>query len=134
MGMYTEIRINCKLKNDAPKEVINILIYLATGEDFYKKSIPDHEFFKSERWEYIFRMTSAYFDDERCSAVVKWGDHFRILSVSNLKNYDHEIQKFLEWLYPYVDAEPNEIFAKYRYEESEDDTLISLSSFQEQDK
>jgi hypothetical protein len=126
MGMYTELRVSCRLKKDTPKEVIDTLRYLVISSAY--KLPPhdiDHPFFKCQRWSAIFSCGSAYFDDEPQSAMVRIGDQWHLLSVANFKNYDGEISKFVDWLSPHIDAQPGEVWASHRYEEFDEETPIA---------
>lgn len=125
MGMYTELRINCRLRRDVPAEVIRNLRLLADGEGRGNASLPDHPFFSLPRWTSVMRAGSAYFDDHPSAALVKWNGQWRLLSVANLKNYDNEIAQFIDWLSPFVDAAPGETWAEHRYEEDDVATPIA---------
>ena len=55
MGMYTELILGAELIKETPKEVVDVLKYLTEyelGKEEPKK-IPNHEFFKSERWRFF---------------------------------------------------------------------------------
>lgn len=125
MGMYTEINICFDLIENAPKDVVAILHYLIDDKTIIPFiSFPEHDFFKCDRWDMIACSDSYYFDGSTNSKIVfddiskTWKINIR----ANLKNYDSEIEKFLNWLEPYIDTKG---FVGYtRYEESEDPTLI----------
>lgn len=124
MGMYTEIALNISLREDTPESVLSILEKMATGEDeTIERPLPDHAFFKCDRWHHLMIMGSCYFHGLSLSKY-KWRDcgvsalSFR----SNLKNYDDEILKFLGWITPYVD--PDDHAGYFRYEEDDNPTLI----------
>jgi len=129
MGMYTEIIIGCRLKRDTPEEVIESLQELLKIDDEGTEdyNFPEHEFFKSERFRWMFFSASYYFGTpphrvlERDSLDEAWQFSTR----SNLKNYDNEIQKFIDWIKPYVEdgSGQNDIFAMSMYEESEEFTV-----------
>jgi hypothetical protein len=127
MGMYTELRVCCRLKRDIPQDVVDILKWMSSGDHINgaPPAVPPHPLFECARWRFLFTMGSAYFDDEAASAVVKFGDQWHVLTVANLKNYDGEIGKFVDWLSPYVDAAPGEVWARHRYEEFDDETLVA---------
>lgn len=67
---------------------------------------------------------SYYFDGSTNSEMVfddiskTWKINIR----ANLKNYDSEIEEFLDWLEPYIGTE--DFIGYMRYEEWEDPTLI----------
>lgn len=127
MGMHTELRVNCRLKADTPQQVVDVLRYLADGDTMQlpKFALPEHPLFSCDRWRYLMRMSSSYFDDEPSAGVVKWRGRWHVLSVANLKNYDDEIAKFIDWLSPHVDAAPGTVWAEHRYEERDEATLVA---------
>ena len=123
MGMYTQFHFGSQLKSDTPKEVIDILEFMAGITDEEPSIIPEHEFFKCDRWKVLFRMSSAYFDyqthcefSEGCLSVT-----------SNLKNYDNEIDKFVCWVSPYLRKYEGDFLGYSRYEEFEQPELIFYS-------
>jgi hypothetical protein len=124
MGMYTEFHFNSELKPDTPTEVMDILEFMLKEKNEPPK-LPEHEFFKCERWEMLFTCDSAYFDSRMHSQLVKHDILGTTLNIrSNLKNYDQEIQKFISWVTPYLNKHSGEFLGFYRYEESERPTLI----------
>ena len=125
--MYTEMRVNCRLKKEATKQIVEVLQYLADGNTMNPPpfTLPAHPLFDCRRWRFLMRMSSAYFDDDPSAAVVMWEGQWRVLSVANIKNYDGEIEKFIDWLRPYVDANPGEVWVEYRYEESSATTKVA---------
>mgnify|MGYP001616492046 CR=1 FL=1 len=126
MGMYTQLHFASDLKPDTPKEVIEVLEAMATGRTDNLGKLPDHEFFNCSRWEVLFTMGSGYFDyDTHCKFWKEGYLDFYVLNVtSNLKNYDSEIEKFLDWINPYLDKYDDDFLGYHRYEETEKPTLI----------
>lgn len=123
MGMYTEINVCFDLTKDAPKNVVSILYYLIDGDD-EPSNLPNHEFFKCDRWHMVACCDSYYFDGSTNSKMVfdNISKTWKINIRANLKNYDSEIEKFLDWLAPYIETVG---FIGYtRYEEWEDPLLI----------
>lgn len=128
MGMYTELNYNVALKEDVPKQVIDTLNYmLTTGDDVMSEPIlPDHPLFSTSRWRVMLRMDSYYFDADTKSTLRKdehMGQYYLNIQC-NLKNYDGEIGKFLDWIRPYIDACPGQFLGHSRYEEFQEPTLI----------
>ena len=124
MGMYTVLVMNCRIK--APKDVIDILEYmtLQSDGDTSALNLPDHPLFKTARWDWMMHGQSCYFDELTDSKLLydeTFGEYY--LSVAfNIKNYNDEIQKFLDWIEPYMRTTG---FIGYtRYEECEDPALI----------
>lgn len=123
MGMYTELNINVCLKDDVPKWVIDILKF-QVGDIKDMPQITDHNLFNCHRWEWMLRMDSYYFDADTHSTL-RFSDNARCwyLNVQcNLKNYDNEIDEFIDFIKPYVDTDG--FWGHKRYEEFDDPTLI----------
>lgn len=120
MGTYTEFHFKVKLAYDAPEEII---LFLNDMMDYSKGDYPcpippDHELFDCERWENLF-FASAYYERYPRPSFKLLGGPGRsgvfVMDVDphvgrtwvlelhgELKNYDSEIQKFAEWISPYV--------------------------------
>lgn len=127
MGMYTELHFNSELKKNTPENVLNTLKYMISGEESIKPTaLPDHDLFETERWEVLFLMDSYYFDaDTHCTLRHDTiSDTYYLCVRSNLKNYGSEIEKFIDWIMPYLDKFEGDFLGFYRYEESEQPTLI----------
>lgn len=121
MGMYTEIFINCEIERSSSPQILNVLRYMfGDGEKPSKEELPLHALFMCDRWECIGKMSSYYFVPE---AVSKFHDDWQggkfIVSRSDLKNYDSEIEKFFEWIMPYIDAPDGQFIGYSRYEEDD---------------
>lgn len=125
MGMYTEFVCAMELKKETPREVINILDKMSNGEGEYD-AIPNHPFFECGRWRWLFTMDSYYFSG-RTNTTFEYDSiaktHYLTIR-SNLKNYDGEIYKFLNWIKPYVRACGHDFLGYSRYEECEEPNLI----------
>lgn len=129
MGMYTEIIFGAGLKEELPEVIVSTIKKLVAGEDL-AESTPNHPFFKSKRpWllrsggSYYFPGTvepKFWFDD----IAKQWFLHFR----TNIKNYDSEIEKFLDWIKPYIEEGVGErnFYAIVTYEESVEPTIYYL--------
>lgn len=132
MGMYTEFDFNSDLKSDTPEEVINILKWMVTRDD-NEPPTPDHPFFQCDRWQCLFTMDSFYFDANTKASFEPrvWRDGWVLNVRSNLKNYDSEIENFIDWIMPYLDKYEGDFLGFYRYEESEDPMIIKYETPQE---
>jgi len=129
MGMYTEIIFGAGLKAELPEGIVSTIKKLVAGEDL-KETTLDHPFFKSERpWllssggSYYFPGTvepKFWFDD----IAKQWFLHFR----TNIKNYDSEIEKFLDWIKPYIEdgVGKRNFYAIVTYEDSVEPTIYYL--------
>jgi len=127
MGMYTEIYVRCHFKKDLPEEVLLILNDLFNDENLVVENLlPDHPFFKCERWGLIGSWSSYYHIPFSLSKL--WKDEidssYYLISRSDLKNYDNEIEKFFDWIMPYIDADDGDFIGYKLYEEDREPTLI----------
>lgn len=123
MRMYTELVLGIEIEDN--DKIIQTLRYML-GETEYQP-VDDHELFKTDRWDYMLKCDSYYFDGQTDSKLYMddlYEDNpkFYLNVRCNLKNYNNEINKFLDWLNPYIKTFG---FLGYlRYEENEDPTLI----------
>ena len=125
--MYTELDFNVELKEDVPEDVVAILNAMASPNfKIIDLPTPPHLFFGTRNWEVLFKMDSYYFKavTRRSFFIDPIGKQWILNVRSNLENYDSEIEKFIDWIMPYVDAEPGEFLGFYRYEETQTPTLI----------
>ena len=123
--MYTEIYVKLSLVEDTPKEVVDILKAMM-GEGDEPAILPEHELFTKGRWRFMLRCSSYY---HMPSSVGKlWFDEIAkqwfLLSRSDLKNYESEIESFFDWIYPYAEQNTDKQFIGYElYEEECEPTL-----------
>lgn len=103
MGDYTRFFISFRLKPSVPEEVLNIL--QARGELEPGAQIPDHPFFKCKRWRFLFCGNSSYHPGIAGTEFM-FREEWEVTIHSNFKNYDQEIEKFVEWIMPYIDSNP----------------------------
>lgn len=128
MGMYTELNLGVRFYEDTPQNIIDILKYMLDDSpvrfDYNKPQLPNHPLFETERWSIMLCCDSYYFDGQTDSSL-----HYDDISNSyflnvrcNLKNYDCEIAKFLDFIQPYLETDG---FLGYtRYEDDDDPVLI----------
>lgn len=132
MGMYTALHYNSELNKDTPQPVIDILKFMVGDVEDEPKKLPKHPLFETERWRFMLRMDSYYFDEDTHSTLRydKIGESYYLNIRSNLKNYDSEIEKFIDWIMPYLDEfkQNGDFLGFYRYEESEDPTIIKYTN------
>lgn len=127
MGMYTELIFGAELKKDTPETVINTLKYMLGDLEEKPNDFP----LPDGRCEWLFRGGSYYFGvNEPVSKM--WFDkidnRYHISTRSNIKNYNSDIETFLEWIKPYIDhgSGGREMFAIVIYEESNEPTIYYL--------
>jgi hypothetical protein len=124
--MYTEISFGAKLKSDTPQEVIDTIQHLVNGEhDMVRKTA--HPFFQSGRSWLLTSQGSYYFAVNIPPSFTfdgAWSLYFR----TSVKNYDDEIEKFLDWIKPYIaqGSGEREMYAVVIYEEAEEPTIYYL--------
>jgi hypothetical protein len=127
MGMYTELNIGVKLKEETPPDVIAALNFMATGE-LKPDPLPDHALFRTERWDWALRSGGSYYFDAR--PVLEWrqdeiNKQWYLTVCTNIKNYSQEWERFLDFIAPWLDAGPDEDYiGTYRYEENDRPTLL----------
>jgi hypothetical protein len=125
MGMYTELHFNSELRKDVPQDVLDALHYMV-GRVEAEPTLPDHPLFLSSRWRSVLLCDSYYFDADTHSTLRfdETAGAYYLCIRSNLKNYEGEIEKFIDWIRPYLAKEQGEFLGFSRYEETEDPTLI----------
>lgn len=122
MGMYTEFFFRAELKRDSPAEIIEWFRHTLDPEKPYLSMVPfdDHSFFQCERWRSVFWSSSAYFPTGKSAFYSGEGayddPHFTIHS--SLKNYGGEIEEFVEWVSPFIDASDGDFLGYSLYEDS----------------
>lgn len=153
MGMYTEFIFGCALREDTPRICIEALDYVINGEEkkpryenpitceekLYNDTFIDRilsveeienfaDFYDLSRLCYSF---SGYFgagENDPCfyyDSVIK---AYRISIRSDIKNYENQIDRFLEYIEPYIKSGSgsNDIYAYVLYEENEYPYIYSL--------
>jgi hypothetical protein len=138
MGMYTEIVAAFELLADTPQIVLDVLASMCDGRLPEPKELPNHPLFdktRKSRWQAMLNCDSYYFAGDTHSTL-RYDDisetHYLTVR-SNLKNYNYEIENFLDWIEPYSvpreEREDGTYFVGYwRYEENSEPTLIYLRS------
>lgn len=114
--MYTKLTVDLRLdeNNKHYEKVKNVLnMMLVDEERDIDKEIKffGHPFFETRRWEGMFSSSSSYFDDHDDGFLL----NNRLYVDFDMKNYDNEIQKFLDWIHPYTTSRGK--VGVYRYEE-----------------
>lgn len=115
MGMYTEFHFFGELRRDAPAQVVAVMQYLLNdvGDESAAEGL-EHPFFECDRWHFIGGGSS-------CGTLTLSklsGCEFAINC--SLKNYNGEIEKFVDWVMPYLDNYNGEFLGYSRYEDWDD--------------
>ena len=132
MGMYTGLKMCFSLKSDTPAEIIDIL-KIMVGETAVNTNViaATHPLFQTTRWPIMLRCQSAIFPEcntgsfsVRLSEPADWS--YGLNTTSSFKNYDDELEKFLNWIAPYADVDAQGYAGEYRYEENANWTSFSF--------
>lgn len=96
------------------------------GDGEEPTNLPDHPLFDTERWGTMLQCDSYYFVADTYSTFRfdDIGQSWYLCVRCNLKNYDNEIEKFVDWIMPYIDAREGDFLGFSRYETTETPTLI----------
>lgn len=129
MGMYTELVLKIEVSKKIDESALNIFKYLFCNNNVEPTVLPDHPFFKCKRWRCVGKSCSFYHHPETINswAEYEYSPTIRIFSRSDLKNYDNEIDLFLDWASPYFYNSENSVVGWKWYEEDETPTLIRKS-------
>ena len=125
--MYTELIFGAELKKETPQIVIDTLKYII-GE---LEDKPDNFPLPEGRCEYVLNGSSYYFGVSESVSKI-WFDEisksWKISSRSSIKNYENEIEVFLEWIKPYIASGSGgkDMYAIKIFEESFEPTIYYL--------
>jgi len=101
MGTYTELVLKTRISTEDPL-VLKMLTFMFDpnflSENEIPTELPDHAFFRSTRWNSIGLCNSFY----HIPYTLNYFKDNYLFSRSDLKNYDNEIELFLDWLSPYI--------------------------------
>jgi hypothetical protein len=113
MGMYTELYLRCDLKEDTPKEVIDLLRAMVAGDP------PATTPFGGGRCPWMLRSASHYHFPYAQSSMdyADYINRWYLFVRCDLKNYESEIEAFLKWLAPHLNACEGDYIGHTRYEE-----------------
>ena len=154
MGMYTEFIFGCELSKKTPKVCVDALDYVINGEEkkpkyenpegweqkrfnenYIERTTPIEEiekFIEDYDLERLFLCSSYYFG--AANPVRKFiydsiSDSYHISTRADLKNYSGQIEKFLDYIKPYVEhgsGYPHRIYAYVQYEEDSFPTIYAM--------
>lgn len=135
MGMYTSFGLGVALKSDTPKSIIYVLQSMCGMGNFEEVYVlSDNPLFKTERWKYMLQ-GATYYSPIKGSSYITQKPYTRVYDlsvISDLKNYDDEIDHFLKWIEPYVLLNHKEWVGWYKYEERVYPTLIMYDDYNSQ--
>lgn len=132
MGHYTELQCKIKLRKDTPDNVVSILKrvlverdlghdkVLFDTKDVFKPEL-DHDFFKCERWYMLFLSTN--WGDIQGGKMYQEKGHWVVDLHTEFKNYDNEIDKFIDWITPFVVGRKKKQYVGWWQSESMDSRI-----------
>lgn len=95
MGMYTQLSFYAKLRKDTPEQVIQTMFHLLNIKEI------ENPLFKASSGRCVLIGGSAYFDETYFNVSFRKG-HWIFKTQSNIKNYEDELQQFINWIKPFV--------------------------------
>lgn len=126
MGMYTELIFGASLKPNAPNEVIDSVKFMIGEREEVPEGFPfdpDTRTFNSGSYYFAVNnpVNKMWYDEI--------GEDWRISIRANLKNYEDEIEKFLDWIRPFISqgSGSDEMYAIVIYEEDDKPTIYYLN-------
>lgn len=127
MGMYTHLVLNVNLIKDTPNDVVGTLLWLSYQTDICPIQ-EGHELYGLDRIGVVMCGDSGSFDGDTNYSFLfdEIKEEWAITINSNIKNYNMEYQKFLEYIQPYIieNYGDKKFLGFMRYEEWEEPTLI----------
>ena len=132
MGMYTELVFGARLKEDTPKHIIEMLKVIFQQQERLSRKYEDQE----NNFPNIGKIPfggSYYFAVQHSLSRLSYDNISKDWTVCircNIKNYNNEIQNFIEWITPYIaeGSGQNGDFLGYTlYEEDMEPHLLWLS-------
>lgn len=118
------MHVCCSVKPDN-KNVIDILRVMTNTADIWNPLLPDHPLFKTQRWNKLFCMSSHYFVPTSIQQFEynHISDEWSLVTYASIKNYDNEIEKFFDWIRPYLASSVGDFIG---YSQSEYDDAPTL--------
>ena len=128
MSMYTEIYVKVVLKEDVDDNVINILKYMLGIDDVELEdlTIPSHSLFTTNNWHYMLR-SGSYYHIPYVVSLFEYNDiseNYYLVVRSDFKNYQGEIEKFFDWIAPYIEKDGDKTFIGYSLYEEDDEPKL----------
>ena len=128
MGMYTELIFGATLKETTPTYVTDALNCVINNNTDAKLSSEVEQFIDEYSLRKLIWCTSYYFgahDNKPSCTFDKIANRWCISFRANCKNYQNEIERFIEFIKPNIEygSGPTNIFAIVQYEEDDYPTL-----------
>jgi len=123
MGNYTEIFVCCRVKEGPAVQVLQFMLEGSSPHPDF--NTPEHPLFSTPRWNFMLQC-SSYYHVPRSMHRFEWDDigkYHVLISRSDFKNYDNEVELFFDWLRPHLDADSDDMIGYARYEETREPTI-----------
>lgn len=142
MGMYTKLELKVNLSPGMPSQVYRLLRYRLSpgksmddikeieheeGKTSAHNILPVHDFFRTDRWDNIISWYGDKSYRNGSSYLTREYNNLILVIKSDVKNYDGLIDKFLDWLSPYLLDYHEQIVGFVRYEEWSWPALIKVN-------
>lgn len=132
MGDYTKANLILPIKKDADRNTIGIISSLFCGDelsDLEEKNliIPEHPFFEKGNRIWFPNSGGSYYFTGTVNSRIRYDDlgtYAMVLHIdTDFKNYGDEIDRFLDWVKPYLDIKGTAFLGYSQYEYSLNPTL-----------
>lgn len=138
MGMYTELLLKCNVTRPQEKENRNAFDYFFDLQEELDRKIklPNHELFNIRGCWYLTKTSSFYHHPEPILSLyprITDSEKYYLFLRVDLKNYDNQIEYFLDWLHPFVDENHDKIIGWKWYEEDDYPTLLRKGAYENGD-
>ena len=134
MSMYTEIYVKAVLKEDVNINVIDVLKYMLGMDNIELEDLilPNHSLFTTNNWHYMLR-SGSYYHVPYVVSLFEYNnisENYYLVVRSDFKNYQGEVEKFFDWISPYVEKDGDKTFIGYSlYEEDYEPTLYYVEGY-----
>ena len=123
MSYYTTfISKPLKLKKDTPVKIIELLDRCINTKEGQLPEFQElekmHDFFLTKRWKTLLYSIQELKEGE--TSFTKKGNHYFLQIACDINYEDGEIDRFCDWIYPYIVGHKPKEYIGYRQGEDED--------------
>ena len=97
MGLYTRLQVHAELHNLTGDALYGLVWMCDPTSMKWDQYLPDHPFFKLRRSILLFQEDSKF-----APSCKKVGNIWILHTDASIKNYEGEIEKFINWIKPFV--------------------------------
>jgi len=133
MGRYTEFHFNVYLQKDLPLSVVALLRFMLGSWPTFEEQdsqrlllgdLPQHPLFKTNYWDSMLNRGQYRIVQGSTLTWRSYADAYTLSVRSCFPNYEDEIEKFVDWILPYIDHSEGKFLGFYFAEECETPFLI----------